>query len=347
MSVDLEAIAQRGRCDVSTLRLAIPLLEQGYSPPFLARYRRDELGGLDESSLWALWTAIQTEQQVQQRRSELVEAWQQTSLSDPAIGNAIKKSNSLRMLNRLGRRLKHETGDAADDATRLAVRVLNPQKEDEGDLSALAATVEGIRDTDAAIAGVDVALAKRLAGDPRMVAAAVRWLAKNAKIQISSIHDPHLNAEDGADDAEHAKADSKTAGSKAADAQLDKNSTPVAADTTPGDGAVGEPATVDTAPPEAATGEPTAAGEPTADLTQVTTSSVPAEIGESPVAPMENVAEPAAENVAEPSAENVAEPAAENVAEPAASTQTEPAADCARRPDRGGNSCQAIGTSER
>ncbi len=196
MSVDLEAIAQRGRCDVSSLRLAIPLLEQGYSPPFLARYRRDELGGLDESSLWALSTAMQTEQQVQRRRDELFEAWQKTSPSDPAIGNAIKKSNSLRMLNRLGRRLKHEAADASDDATRLAVRILNPHKGDDDELSAIAASVEGIQDVDAAVAGVDQALAKRLAGDPRMVAAAVRWLAKNAKIQIASIHDPHLAADD-------------------------------------------------------------------------------------------------------------------------------------------------------
>lgn len=59
MNVDLEAIAQRGRCDVSSLRIALPLLQQGYSPPFLARYRRDELGGLDESSLWALATALE------------------------------------------------------------------------------------------------------------------------------------------------------------------------------------------------------------------------------------------------------------------------------------------------
>ena len=58
MVVDLEAIARHGRCDVSSLRIALPLLEQGYSPPFLSRYRRDELSGVDEASLWALSAAI-------------------------------------------------------------------------------------------------------------------------------------------------------------------------------------------------------------------------------------------------------------------------------------------------
>ncbi len=200
-------------------------------------------------------TAMQTEQQVQQRREELVEAWQRTSLRDPAIGNAIKKSNSLRMLNRLGRRLKHEAGDAADDATRLAVRVLNPQKGDGSDLSALAAKVEGISRPDAAVAGVDVALAKRLAGDPRMVAAAVRWLAKNAKIQIASIHDPHLHAEAGADDARARDKQIQKRRIKSGRRPGLKNPTPRAADTTPGDGAAAsQPAVEASRAPEAATG---------------------------------------------------------------------------------------------
>ncbi len=194
MSVDFEAIAQRGRCEVSSLRLALPLLEQGYTPPFLARYRRDELGGLDESSLWALSSALKIEQQVASRRDELHGVWERTSLRDPAIGHAIDKSNSIRMLARLGRRLKSEVGDNISDATRLAVRVLNPHKGDGNDFAAIAAKVEGITDAAAAVADLDHALAKRLAGDPRIIAAAVRWLVKNARIHIVSINDPHTSA---------------------------------------------------------------------------------------------------------------------------------------------------------
>lgn len=194
MSVDLEAIAQRGRCEVSSLRLALPLLEQGYTPPFLARYRRDELGGIDESSLWALSSSLQTEREVAQRRDELHAAWEKTTLRDPSIGHAIKKSNSIRMLARLGRRLKAETSDNFSDATRLAVRVLNPRKGDGNDFAAIAASVDGISDAGAAVAGLDEALAKRLAGDPRIIGAAVRWLVKHARIHIVNVNDPHTGA---------------------------------------------------------------------------------------------------------------------------------------------------------
>ena len=76
MTVDLEAIARRGRCEVSSLRNALPLLEQGYSPPFLARYRRDELGGIDEANLWALSLAVGAEQAIATERDHLRSAWE-------------------------------------------------------------------------------------------------------------------------------------------------------------------------------------------------------------------------------------------------------------------------------
>ena len=196
MSVDFDAIAQRGRCDVSSLRLALPLLEQGFSPPFLARYRQDELGGVSERSLWELLSALQIDQDTQQRRDALVESWQKTTLRDPAIGSALKSSRSLRMLNRLGRRLKRETGDAVAPSTKLAVRVMNPQQGDSDDLASLAAGLEGVDNPEEANSGLDTVLAERLAGDPRMIAAAVRWLNKNAKIHIAKVHDPHLSGED-------------------------------------------------------------------------------------------------------------------------------------------------------
>ncbi|GAA5505745.1 S1 RNA-binding domain-containing protein [Novipirellula caenicola] len=201
MTVDLEAIARRGRCEESSLRIALPLIEQGYSPPFLARYRRDELGGLDEASLWALAEALQADRQLAARRAELLESWRATPIADPALGRAIEKANSKRMLERLGRRIKLESSEAVDSATRLAVRVLNPQKGDGDDLHAIAEQMETIDDANEASAKLEKSLAGRLAGDPRMINAAVQWLGKNAKIHVIEIHDPHSSADHDDDDA--------------------------------------------------------------------------------------------------------------------------------------------------
>ncbi|WP_372894750.1 S1 RNA-binding domain-containing protein [Stieleria sp.] len=195
MAVDLEAIARRGRCDASSLKLALPLIEQGYEAPFLARYRRDELGGLDEATLWNLKAAVDAEKSLADYRDELHELWQSTPLADPAIGDAIRKSGSNRTLQRLGKRLRQETSAGIDsDANRLAVRMLNPQKGDPSDPAAVAENLESISDAAAAVEGLPKAIPGRLAGDPRVISAAVRWLSRNAKLHISDVHDPHIAA---------------------------------------------------------------------------------------------------------------------------------------------------------
>jgi transcriptional accessory protein Tex/SPT6 len=215
MAVDLDAIARRGRCEVSSLKIALPLLEQGYQPPFLARYRRDELGGLDEATLWSLKAAVDAEQSIADFREQLHETWKTTPLADPAIGEAIHKSGSKRTLQRLSKRLRQETASGVDTGTnRLSVRMLNPKKGDPSDLVDLAKLVDGIDDPVAAADGLEEALPKRLAGDPRVISAAVRWLSRNAKIHISNVHDPHTAASNQDSGDESGKPDTEKSGTE-------------------------------------------------------------------------------------------------------------------------------------
>ncbi|MEO1526256.1 MAG: S1 RNA-binding domain-containing protein [Planctomycetota bacterium] len=215
MAVDLEAIARRGRCDASSLKIALPLLEQGYSAPFLARYRRDELGGLDESTLWNLKTALDAEKSLADFRDKLQESWQTTPLCDPAIGEAIRKSGSKRTLQRLSKRLRQESSpNVATDSIRLAARLLSPQKGDPQEAAALAESMETIEDKAAAVDQLPAALLSRLVGDPRMISAAVRWLSKNARIHVSDVHDPHIAAAEEANE-KAAKADAESGSAEA------------------------------------------------------------------------------------------------------------------------------------
>ncbi|MEM6364476.1 MAG: S1 RNA-binding domain-containing protein [Planctomycetota bacterium] len=217
MTVDLDAIAQRGRCEVSSLRLALPLIEQGYSPPFLARYRRDELGGIDESSLWTLTRAVRQEQQLASTRESLLTAWQATPLADRSIEKAINNAGSRRLLDRLRRRIKQESTETPGWLTRLAVRVLNPESGDGSDLNAIAepirtefATGDDTAPDALSDEKVDTAIAKRLCGDPRLIGTAVRWLSRHAKIKIDDVRDPHTGEDEPAVvDAEPTTANSK------------------------------------------------------------------------------------------------------------------------------------------
>ncbi|MFK7736790.1 MAG: S1 RNA-binding domain-containing protein [Pirellulaceae bacterium] len=52
--IDLNGVARQLRLNSDQIRIAADLLEQGYQPSFIARYRADETGSLSQSHLWIL-----------------------------------------------------------------------------------------------------------------------------------------------------------------------------------------------------------------------------------------------------------------------------------------------------
>ncbi|TWT68562.1 S1 RNA-binding domain-containing protein [Crateriforma conspicua] len=302
MTVDLEAIARRGRCETASLRIALPLLEQGYTPPYLARYRRDELGDIDEASLWHLSHAVQSDLELQRRREELVQSWKTSELTDPALGKAVEKAASKRLLDRLARRVKSELGEKVDPSTRLAARILNPRKGDGDDIASIAGKVDGIEadQVEAAVAGLDNALAKRLCGDPRVINAAVRWLTKNSRIHISQVHDPHGGDEPeekkkgrkGREQKDPKQTDSQVTGEQVAAEQ-------VAGEQVAGEQVAGEQVAVTPATESPATESPSSEPPPTEP--PVAAEQVTAETVAAAPAPETSTPEPAAPPPVDPS----------------------------------------------
>jgi hypothetical protein len=167
MTIDLEAIAQRQRCELSALRVALPLLEQGYEPPFLTRYRRDEIGNISERALWELVSALRTEKQLETRRDELRAKYQEGQLEDQALLDSIADAATPRQLDRISRRIRTESGHSPP-ASRLAVRLLNPQAGDPADLQTLSVMVVGEEHAAVAIDGLEKVLGQYLAADSRI-----------------------------------------------------------------------------------------------------------------------------------------------------------------------------------
>ena len=69
---DLRNIAQQLRLPADQLRTAADLLEQGYQPAFIARYRADEAGNLPGSVLWTLKFALERQHQLDTARKEAI-----------------------------------------------------------------------------------------------------------------------------------------------------------------------------------------------------------------------------------------------------------------------------------
>ncbi|HBJ35460.1 MAG TPA: RNA-binding protein [Planctomycetaceae bacterium] len=197
MTVDLEAIARRSGCDISSLKLALPLVEQGFAPPFLARYRRDELGGVSEPALWMLQRSIRSEQSLAARREELTKLWQRTRLADKSIEKAIRDAKSKSAIGRVARRLKSEPADpnaAIAPEVWVASRLLNPEPGDSTDAAELAVAVGQAEHAEQIAQNIDRALARRLADHPQVLGAAVRWLTGNASIKFLEVSDPNVDS---------------------------------------------------------------------------------------------------------------------------------------------------------
>ncbi len=191
MTVDLEAISRRTNIDLPQLRTALPLIEQGYAPPFLARYRRDELGGLSEHVLWSLYRAVREDAWIRNRRDDLLQRLEQLPHPDAALARAIKSASSKRVIDRLSRRVRSEGSESGSAAKRVAARILCPEKGDPADLPSIANLVGHGDQVSSLEPSLDAALASRLAGHPQMQATAVRWLINNAKIKIVAVKDTH------------------------------------------------------------------------------------------------------------------------------------------------------------
>jgi len=231
MTVDLEAIARRTNCELTSLRSAVPLIEQGYTPPFLARYRRDELGGLGEHAMWTLYRAMRDEAWIKARRDDLIHRLEQLPQADPALARAVRSASSKRVIDRLARRVRSESTDVGSPSMRVASRILSPERGDPSDVAAIAAAMGLETEATTIESNLDAALAARLAGHPQMQSAAVRWLFNNAKIRILSVRDTHADSGTDNESAQPAPVEAAIATSLAVEAGEQLSSVPTSAST--------------------------------------------------------------------------------------------------------------------
>ncbi len=71
--IDLRSIARQLRLPVEQFRVAADLLQQGYQPAFIDRYRADETGCLAPSVLWSLKLAIERQQRFAAARDKAIQ----------------------------------------------------------------------------------------------------------------------------------------------------------------------------------------------------------------------------------------------------------------------------------
>lgn len=91
----LQEIARRVRRPEEQLRFPSELLLQGYEPNYLANYRPDELGNMDERTLSTLKRTLQQFDRLESHRSKVIAALEKDSLWSETIAEVVNKANSI------------------------------------------------------------------------------------------------------------------------------------------------------------------------------------------------------------------------------------------------------------
>jgi protein Tex len=183
----LRQIAAELRVQDSQVRAAVELLDGGSSVPFIARYRKEATGGLDDIQLRELEARLGYLRELEERREAVLKSIEEQGKLTPELRSAIEAAATKQDLEDLylpykpKRRTKGQIAREAglepladllwadptrDPATEAAAFVKTEKSENGDDFTTVAAVLDGVRDL----------LSERWAEDAALVQSLREWL---------------------------------------------------------------------------------------------------------------------------------------------------------------------------
>ena len=187
LGLDLGPIAAALKLTPEQVRAAAELLADGNTAPFIARYRPEKTGGLDEAAITAIRERLHQSRVLEKRRTSILRALVGRGLLNEELARQIRAAQSRDELEDLYfpyRRAKRSHASAAQEKhlEPLARRLLDPEQPDEDPRAVAAAFVDaevaaekGVTSVDEALAGARTIIAKWISED-RQTRAALRRL---------------------------------------------------------------------------------------------------------------------------------------------------------------------------
>jgi len=167
---------------------AVKLIDDGSTIPFIARYRKEVTGGLDDTQLRTLDNRLSYLRELEDRRQTILKSIQDQGKLTPELEKAISETDSKTRLEDLylpykpKRRTK---GQIAIEAglEPLADKLWNePQTEPESEATNYIDADKGIADTKAALDGARAIVMERIAEDADLLEKIRRHLTRNAEL---------------------------------------------------------------------------------------------------------------------------------------------------------------------
>ena len=171
----LEALSGEMKVQRRQVEAAAGLLDEGATVPFIARYRKELTGGLDDGQLRYLEERLGYLRELEERRSKIIESiGEQGGLSrelEVAVRNARTKAEleDLYLPFRPRRRTKAQIAKEAGLEPLALMLLENPDRDPSMEATAFVVPQKAIADTTAALDGARQILMERFAEDAHLV----------------------------------------------------------------------------------------------------------------------------------------------------------------------------------
>lgn len=176
----LQTIAQEIKIPLSKVTETIALLDDGNTVPFIARYRKEVTGGLDEEQIFALQQQASYQRNLHQRKEEVLRIIAEQGKLTPELEKQIRESTKLQQVEDLYRPYKPKRNTRGSKAREAGLEPLaeilfagelNPRVEAEKYIN------EKVADVDSALQGAMDIIAEDFAdaADNRMIARRRTW----------------------------------------------------------------------------------------------------------------------------------------------------------------------------
>ena len=103
---DLQAIARYMRLPEDQLKFPIELLHQGYEPSYLANYRPDELGNIDEQTLSILRRALNYSESLKAHKEKVQQTLDREQQWNETVASVVSQANTISQVDTVTRHLR-------------------------------------------------------------------------------------------------------------------------------------------------------------------------------------------------------------------------------------------------
>jgi uncharacterized protein len=160
---------------------AVALLGEGASVPFIARYRKERTGGLDDTQLRKLTERLGYLRELEARRATVLKSIEEQGKLTPDLARSINGATTKVELEdfyapfKPKRRTKAQIAREAGLEPLAAALLVNPALEPEAEAAKYIAADKGVADAKAALDGARHILVERMAEEPAVVGALREW----------------------------------------------------------------------------------------------------------------------------------------------------------------------------